>query len=61
MEDLKGLKVDGLFYRCAKTYQPEDFEYFMRQMESIRPEIRQNVYEVGYEKWARAFFKAEEI
>ncbi|GMN60038.1 hypothetical protein TIFTF001_029128 [Ficus carica] len=43
----KGLKVDGLFYRCVKIYQPEDFEYFMRQMESVRPEIWQNVYEVG--------------
>ncbi|GMN60209.1 hypothetical protein TIFTF001_029300 [Ficus carica] len=32
----------------AKAYQPEDFEYFMRKMESVRPEIRQYLYEVGW-------------
>lgn len=53
----KGLKVDGLFYRCTTTHRLEDFEYFMCQMESVRPEIWQYLYEVGYEKWARAFIR----
>lgn len=52
----KGVKLDALFYRCAKAYRIGDFEYYMRQMEAIRAGIRKYLQDAGFDKWARAYF-----
>ena len=55
--NFKGVHVDAIFYRCAKAYRKEDFGYFMRQLEAVRPAIRNYLLQVGVEKWARAHFE----
>uniref|UniRef100_A0A803P540 MULE transposase domain-containing protein n=1 Tax=Cannabis sativa TaxID=3483 RepID=A0A803P540_CANSA len=48
---LKFTGHDVLFDNCSRAYTKSDFEFYMRQMESIKLRIRQD----GYEKWARAY------
>ncbi|XP_024026491.1 uncharacterized protein LOC112093061 [Morus notabilis] len=55
--NFKSVHVDAIFYRCAKTYRKEDFGYFMRQLEAVRPAIQNYLMQVGVEKWARAYFE----
>ncbi|XP_024027420.1 uncharacterized protein LOC112093377 [Morus notabilis] len=40
-----------------KAYRKEDFGYFMRQLEAVRPAIQNYLLQVGVEKWARAHFE----
>ncbi|XP_062088924.1 protein FAR1-RELATED SEQUENCE 5-like [Humulus lupulus] len=46
---------DVLFENCSRAYLKIDFEFYMRQMESIKPRIREYLLQVGYEKWARSY------
>ncbi|XP_024029591.1 uncharacterized protein LOC112094003 [Morus notabilis] len=48
--NFKGVHVVAIFYRCAKANRKEDFGYFMRQLEAVRPAIRNYLLQVGVEK-----------
>ena len=52
----KTTHLDGIFYRCAKAYKRDKFEYYMRLMEATRPSIQSYLMEANYKKWARSFF-----
>ena len=47
--------IDSIFFRCAKAYTIDKFEFYMKWMESIYPTIREYLSKVGFEKWARAY------
>lgn len=44
------------FYNASKAYLVEEFESHMANLDIMDPFIRRYLQEVGYEKWARAFF-----
>ena len=52
---LKFCGNDRLFEKCAKAYLKVDFEFYMRQMEAIKPSIRQYLVKAKFERWARSY------
>ena len=47
--------IDSIFFKYAKAYTIDKFEFYMKWMESIYPTIREYLSKVGFEKWARAY------
>ncbi|XP_038896390.1 uncharacterized protein LOC120084653 [Benincasa hispida] len=47
--------IDQLYFSCVKSYTVDDFEFNMRFMKSISPNIRSYLINVGFEKWSRAY------
>ena len=47
--------IEKLFRQCAYSYTIDDFELYMRWMESIYPSIRGYLMKVGFERWSRAY------
>lgn len=47
--------LDKYFFSSAFAYTVHDFEYHMKSLESICPNIRQYLSNVGFEKWSRAY------
>ena len=46
----KTTHIDGIFYRYAKAYKRDKFEYYMHLIEAIRPSIRSYLMESNYRK-----------
>lgn len=47
--------IDSIFFRCAKAYTIDKFEFYMKWMEPIYLTIREYLSKVGFEKWAHAY------
>ncbi|XP_038896605.1 uncharacterized protein LOC120084863 [Benincasa hispida] len=47
--------IDQFYFSCAKSYTIDDFEFNMRSIESISPNIRSYLINVGLKKWSRAY------
>ena len=45
-----------IFYRCAKAYKKDKFEYYMSLVEATTPFIRTYLVKANYRKWARSDF-----
>ncbi|XP_062075726.1 uncharacterized protein LOC133779839 [Humulus lupulus] len=51
---------DVLFENCSRAHLKIKFEFYMCQMESIKPRIREYLLQVGYEKWLDHILLEEE-
>ncbi|KAA0054286.1 protein FAR-RED ELONGATED HYPOCOTYL 3-like [Cucumis melo var. makuwa] len=51
--------LDKYFFSCAYAYTVEEFEYYMRCMESVCSNIRDYLSSIGFEKWSRAYSRRQ--
>ncbi|KAL5564949.1 hypothetical protein UlMin_028113 [Ulmus minor] len=51
----RGISVDMLYYRCAKTYRLCEFACLMTVLTLVQPRLGPYLQEVGYERWSRAY------
>ncbi|XP_055960222.1 uncharacterized protein LOC130014995 [Mercurialis annua] len=46
------------FYGAARSYTTKGFEYYMKELDAINAGIKKYLTDIGFDKWARAYCKA---
>ena len=46
--------IKDTFFGAAKAYTKRTFEYYMKQLEQMNPEIKDYLEKIGHHKWARS-------
>ncbi|XP_070022631.1 uncharacterized protein [Nicotiana sylvestris] len=52
-------QLKDIFFALARAYTIEKFEYHMTEMCKIDPRVQPYLFEVGYERWSRAYSKVK--
>ncbi|XP_070005439.1 uncharacterized protein [Nicotiana sylvestris] len=54
-------QLKDIFFALARAYTIEKFEYHMTEMCKIDPRVQPYLFEVGYERWTRAYSKVKKV
>ncbi|XP_044470500.1 uncharacterized protein LOC123199527 [Mangifera indica] len=52
----KNAKVAWMYWKAAKAYTEFEFQQVMKSLSRLHPEATAYLYEVGFDRWARAYF-----
>lgn len=52
----KNTKVAQMYWKVAKTYTEYEFREIMNSLSPMHPDIAAYLYEVGFDRWAKAYF-----
>ncbi|XP_009781603.2 uncharacterized protein [Nicotiana sylvestris] len=52
-------QLKDIFFALARAYMIEKFDYHMIQMCKIDPRVQPYLFEIGYERWSRAYSKVK--
>ncbi|XP_019239112.1 PREDICTED: uncharacterized protein LOC109219137 [Nicotiana attenuata] len=52
-------QLQDIFFALARAYIIEKFEYHMIEMCKIDPRVQPYLFEIGYERWSRAYSKVK--
>ncbi|XP_019240680.1 PREDICTED: uncharacterized protein LOC109220675 [Nicotiana attenuata] len=52
-------QLKDIFFALARAYTVEKFEYHMTEMCKIDPRVQPYLFEIGYERWSRAYSKVK--
>nr|XP_009796394.1 PREDICTED: uncharacterized protein LOC104242979 [Nicotiana sylvestris] len=52
-------QLKDIFFVLARAYTIEKFEYHMTEMCKIDPRVQPYLFEIGYERWSRAYSKVK--
>nr|XP_016439273.1 PREDICTED: uncharacterized protein LOC107765171 [Nicotiana tabacum] len=52
-------QLKDIFFALARAYAIEKCEYYMTEMCKIDPRVQPYLFEVGYERWSRAYSKVK--
>ncbi|XP_070003823.1 uncharacterized protein [Nicotiana sylvestris] len=54
-------QLKDIFFALARAYTIEKFEYHMTEMCKIDPRVKPYLFEIGYERWSRAYSKVKRL
>ncbi|XP_019251369.1 PREDICTED: uncharacterized protein LOC109230311 [Nicotiana attenuata] len=52
-------QLKDIFFALARAYTIEKFDYHMTEMCKIDPRVQPYLFEIGYERWSRAYSKVK--
>ncbi|XP_070018818.1 uncharacterized protein [Nicotiana sylvestris] len=52
-------QLKDIFFALARAYTIEKFEYHMTELCNIDPRVQPYLFEIGYERWSRAYSKVK--
>ncbi|XP_019234840.1 PREDICTED: uncharacterized protein LOC109215262 [Nicotiana attenuata] len=52
-------QLKDIFFSLARAYTIEKFDYHMTEMCKIDPRVQPYLFEIGYERWSRAYSKVK--
>ncbi|XP_019242081.1 PREDICTED: uncharacterized protein LOC109222135 [Nicotiana attenuata] len=52
-------QLKDIFFALARAYTIEKFEYHMTEMCKIDPRVQPYLFDIGYERWSRAYSKVK--